>query len=136
MKEKIKDILWTIQAFIRQPIVPIVSVQYIMDNKCSYTGNNYMTDKYVYYWKGDFKTGKSVKVRSLDLARYKLKENRLNMTRYEDENSRLYSQIVDWEEKLERVTKVNTTDLGETFVKNEIIKILKGELEDNYENNV
>ena len=38
--------------------------------------------------------------------------------------------------KLERVMKVNTIDLGETFIKNEIIKILKGELENNYEDNV
>lgn len=120
-----KDILWSIRSFIVQPIVPIVSVQYIMDNKCYYTGNNYMTDKYVYYWKGDFKTGKSVKVRSLDLARYKLKENHLNMIRYEDENSRLYSQIVNWEEKLEKVKEVQTHDLGENFVKNEIINILE-----------
>ena len=129
MKEKIKDILWSIQAFIRQPIVPTVSMQYIISNDCSYMANNPMNDKYVYYWKGDFKKGKTVKVKALDHLRHDFRDIEL-------ENELLSSEKREWEDNLQRVMKVTTTDLGETFVKNEIIKILKGELEDDYENDI
>lgn len=129
MEEKIKDILWSIQAFIRQPIIPTVSMEYLFKHDCSYMANNPIKDKYVYYWEGDFKKGKTVKVKALDHLRHEF-------TKIELENELLSSEKREWEDKLQRVMKVTTTDLGETFVKNEIIKILKGELEDDYENDI
>lgn len=136
MKEKIKDILWAIQAFIRQPIVPTVSMKYIISNDCSYMANNPMNDKYVYYWKGDLKKGKTVKVKALDHLRHDFRDIELENELLSSTERNFESTTKEWEEKLRRVMKVTTTDLGETFVKNEIIKILKGELEDDYENEI
>ena len=85
MKEIIKDMLWYIRAFLCQPTVPTVSIQYIIDNNCSYTANDFMIDKYVYYWKGDYKTGKAVKVRSLDMARYEYTKLKEKLNKYENE---------------------------------------------------
>lgn len=122
MKEKIKDILWSIRAFILQPIVPTVSMQYLFNNDCSYIANNCLKDKYVYYWKGDFKKGKAVKVKALDHLRHEYRE-------IEMENELLSSAEHHWKEKLERVKEVKTFDPGENFVKNEIVKILEEGLE-------
>lgn len=129
MNEKIEDIIWRIKGFIRQPIIPTVSIQYLFDKDCSYAANDPMKDKYVYYYEGDFIKGKTVKVKALDHLRHDFKK-------LEIENEFLSSENRDWEEKLQKVMKVKTTDLGENFVKNEIIKILKGELEDNDENDI
>lgn len=136
MKEKIKDILRAIQSFIRQPIVPTVSMKYIIRNDCSYIANNPMKNKYVYYWKGDLKKGKTVKVKALDHLRHDFRKIELENELLSSAERELDSTTKEWEKKLERVMKVKTTDLGETFVKNEIIKILKGELEDDYENEI
>ena len=70
IKNIFKDVIWSIKAFIAQPIIPIVSMEYVLDNDGSYLANDFMTDKYVYYWIGDFKSGKQVKVKALDVARY------------------------------------------------------------------
>ena len=51
-----------------------VSMDYVIKNDGSWMSGDFMTDKYVKYWIGDFKTGKSVKVKSLDVARYKYQE--------------------------------------------------------------
>jgi len=136
MKEKIKDILWAIQSFIRQPIVPTVSMQYIISNDCSYIANNPMKNKYVYYWKGDIKKGKTVKVKALDHLRHDFRDIELENEFLSADKRNLEYTTKEWEKKLEKVIKVETHDLGETFVKNEIIKILKGELEDDYENEI
>ena len=123
MKEKIKDILWSIRAFILQPIVPTVSMKYLFDKDCSYTANNPMKNKYVYYWEGDFKKGKAVKVRAIDHLRHDYIE-------LEAEKEELEWEKRNWEDRIQKVMKVETHDLGENFVKNEIIRILKGEFED------
>ena len=123
MKEKIKDILWSIRAFILQPIIPTVSMKYLFDKDCSYTANNPMKNKYVYYWEGDFKKGKAVKVRAIDHLRHYYIE-------LEAEKEELEWEKRNWEDRIQKVMKVETHDLGENFVKNEIIRILKGEFED------
>jgi hypothetical protein len=68
--KKFKEIIDNVKSFVAQPIVPTVSMDYVLENDGYYSGNDFMTDKYVYYWVGDFKSGKSVKVKSLDVARY------------------------------------------------------------------
>ena len=80
----IKDLLWNIKAFLHQPIIPTVSMHYIIIHNGSYLGNDFMKDKYVYYWIGDFNTGSKVKVQSLDVARYKYIELAHTITRMEE----------------------------------------------------
>lgn len=70
----IKDLFWNVKTFLHQPIIPTVSMNHVIIHNGSYLGNDFMKDKYVYYWIGDFKTGKEVKVKSLDVARYRYKE--------------------------------------------------------------
>jgi hypothetical protein len=67
----IKDLLWNIKAFLHQPIIPTVPMNYVIIHNGSHLGNDFMKDRYEYYWIGDFKTGRQVKVRSLDIARYR-----------------------------------------------------------------
>jgi hypothetical protein len=78
IKNIFDDVIWNIKAFIAQPIIPTVSMQYVLDNDGTYSSNDFMSDKYVYYWIGDFKTGKQVKVKSLDVARYEITKRRIN----------------------------------------------------------
>ena len=66
----ISNILWNIKAFISQPIIPTVSMKYIIEHDGTYSSNNMLKDRYVYYWIGDFKTGKQVKVKSIDVLRH------------------------------------------------------------------
>lgn len=52
-------------------LVPTVSLDYIIKHNCSYVANDYLNDPYVYYWEGDFKTGRQVKVKSIDILKDK-----------------------------------------------------------------
>ena len=52
-------------------LVPTVSPDYIIKHKCSYVANDYFHNSYVYYWNGDFKTGRKVKVKTIDFLRGK-----------------------------------------------------------------
>lgn len=61
MKEKIEDILWTIKAFIYQPVIFRKSIEWIIEHEGSYNGIS-ANNKWVYYWVGDFKKGKQYKV--------------------------------------------------------------------------
>lgn len=79
----IKDLFWNVKTFLHQPIIPIVSMEKVIAHNGSYLGNDFMKDKYVYYWIGDFKTGKEVKVKSLDVARYRYIELANIITRME-----------------------------------------------------
>ena len=77
IKDMIDNTVWSVKSFFAQPIIPTVSMDYVIENDGSYLGNDFMSDKYVYYWIGNFKTGKKVKVKSLDVARYQY--NQLKM---------------------------------------------------------
>ena len=72
-KEFFESLIWNIKSFFYQPIVPIVSMNYVLEHNGSYSSNNMLTDKYVYYWIGDFKTGKAVKVKSIDVLKHEYK---------------------------------------------------------------
>jgi hypothetical protein len=50
-------------------LVPTVSLDYIIKHNCSYIANDYLNDPYVYYWEGDLKTGRQVKVKSIDILK-------------------------------------------------------------------
>lgn len=47
----------------------IVSLDYVKQHNGSWSANSPEEDDYVYYWIGDFKTGKEVRVRSLEILR-------------------------------------------------------------------
>ena len=68
--DKIIHIINSISKFAYQLITPTVSIEYVIENDCSWSANSFLTDKYVYYWVGDSKNGQSVKVKSLDAIRY------------------------------------------------------------------
>ena len=70
----LSNILWNIKAFISQPIIPTVSMKYVIEHCGTYSANNMLKDRYVYYWIGNFKTGKQVKVKSIDVLRYEYKK--------------------------------------------------------------
>lgn len=74
MKMTISNILWNIKAFLSQPIIPTVSMKYIIEHGGTYSANNMLKDRYVYYWIGNFKTGKQVKVKSIDVLRHEYKK--------------------------------------------------------------
>ena len=83
IKESFESLIWSIKAFLSQPYIPIVSMDYVITHNGSYSSNDFMTNKYVYYWIGDFKTGKQVKVKSIDVLKYeylqlKTREERIN----------------------------------------------------------
>lgn len=109
--KKLKDVLWYIRAYILQPKIPVVSVQYILDKGCSYTANDYMKDKYVYYWEGDFKKGKEVKVKSLDILRYEYSKLELE---YDDKKTEILGLI----------DQIKTHDIKEDSIKNKIVDII------------
>jgi len=50
-------------------LIPTVSLDYIIEHNCSYVANDFLKDPYIYYWEGDFKTGRQVKVKSIDILR-------------------------------------------------------------------
>ena len=52
-------------------LIPTVSLDYIIKHNCSYAANDYLKDPYVYYWEGDLKTGRQVKVKSIDILKDK-----------------------------------------------------------------
>lgn len=68
--DKIIDIINSISNFIYQLTTPTVSMDYVIQHDGSWSANDFLTDKYVYYWIGDFKTGRAVKVKAIDAARY------------------------------------------------------------------
>ena len=72
-KQFFEDLIWNIKSFIYQPFVHTVTMDYVITQNGSYSSNNMLTDKYVYYWIGDFKTGKAVKVKSIDVLRHEYK---------------------------------------------------------------
>lgn len=53
---------------------PTVSYQYVKEHRCSYSANTPEKDEYVYYWEGDFRTGREVKVKSVEILRQILNE--------------------------------------------------------------
>lgn len=63
MKKKVKEFLnnvaWYVKGFLRQPVVPKKSVEWVIAHEGSYDGSN---DKYAFYWIGNFKKGYTVKV--------------------------------------------------------------------------
>ena len=59
---KVKDFIWNIKAFIKQPIIPIKTMEWVTENNCSYIGES-ENGKWRYYWYGNFKTGHQVKIR-------------------------------------------------------------------------
>lgn len=69
IKEIFEDVIWNIGAFLRQPIIPQKSVEWVVANDCSYSGIS-ANRKWTYYWYGDFKTGYQVKVDSYENAAY------------------------------------------------------------------
>lgn len=83
LQKKIKTYLdeatWNITSFLYQPIVPTVTYEYVINNDGSYSSNNMMIDDYVYYWIGDSKSGKEVKVKSVDVLRHEYKKLRAEM---------------------------------------------------------
>lgn len=74
---KIINIINSISNFIYQLITPTVSMEYVIENDCSWLANSFLTDKYVYYWIGDSKNEQSVKVKSLDAIRYAYRQLRM-----------------------------------------------------------
>ena len=70
MKEKIleffEDVIWTIKAYISQPIVPEKTYQWVVDNDCSYNGES-KNGKWRYYWYGNFINGYEVKVKKSEI---------------------------------------------------------------------
>lgn len=78
--DKIIDVINSISNFTYQLITPTVSMEYVIENDGSWSANDFLTDKYVYYWIGDFKNGQSVKVKSLDAIRYAYRQLRMDMT--------------------------------------------------------
>ena len=55
-----KEPLWTLRSFLLQPIVFTKTEAWVKNHNCSYSGSS---NKYDYYWYGDFNTGKQVKIR-------------------------------------------------------------------------
>ncbi len=121
MKERIKNILWCIGAFLHQPIVPTVSIDYILKNDCSYIANDFMTDDYVLYWDGDLKKGREVKVKAIDIARYEYNRCYLDTEEAVNKADHLLGDLY------KKVKAVETHDLGENLVKNEILGIIRGD---------
>ena len=68
-----------------QDEIPTVSIDYVIKNGCSWTSNYCSKDEYIYYWDGDFESGKQVKVPALEQARYELTQamNKLNEREYD-----------------------------------------------------
>lgn len=65
----------------RPSIIPTVSLDYVKEHNGSWSANNPEEDNYVYYWIGDFKTGKEVKVKSIEVLRDMV--DNLNLEIYE-----------------------------------------------------
>lgn len=61
-KEFIENVTWNIKAFILQPIIPVKTMDWVIANNCSWSGNS-GNGKWQYYWYKDFKTGYQVKVK-------------------------------------------------------------------------
>ena len=61
---------WTIRAYILQPIVPVKHLDYVLEHNGTWSAGDMLTDKYCEYWVGDFKKGKAVKVRSIEVVRH------------------------------------------------------------------
>ena len=78
IKEKLENIVWNIKAVLHQPIVHKVNLQYVLDKNLSWSCS---TDKWCYYWEGDFKTGKEVKVSRIEYLEWE--RNRLETKIYE-----------------------------------------------------
>lgn len=49
-------------------------MEYVIEHGGTYSANNMLKDRYVYYWIGNFKTGKQVKVKSIDVLRHEYKK--------------------------------------------------------------
>jgi hypothetical protein len=80
VRDFFEDAIWTIKAFIAQPIIPIVSLDYIKENAGSWNGNNAETDKYVFYEVND----KIVKVRAIEVLRDLVSEKQSRIYELED----------------------------------------------------
>ena len=86
IKEFFEDLVWNIKAFLTQPYTPIVSMDYVITHNGSYSSNDFMTDKYVHYWIGDFNTGKEVKVKSADVLKYEYNKLKFELTEIKRNN--------------------------------------------------
>lgn len=53
---------------------PVVSINYVLRNNGTWMSGDFLKDKYERHWIGDFKTGKAVRVKALDVGRYKYKK--------------------------------------------------------------
>lgn len=62
LKEFIEDTLWNIKAFLAQPIIPTVTIVFVMDNDGEWICDS-KDGQYSYYWIGDDKTGYQVRVK-------------------------------------------------------------------------
>lgn len=80
MMNKFKDIIWNIRA----SFIPTVTYDYIKKHDGSWSANYPEKDNYVYYWIGDFKTGKQVKVKSIEILKDMI--DYLNLEIYELQN--------------------------------------------------
>lgn len=80
MKDFFEDAIWTVKAFIAQPVIPIVSLDYVKEYDGSWNGNNAEVDKYVFYEVND----KIVKVRAIEVLRDLVSEKQSRIFELED----------------------------------------------------
>ena len=62
MREIIDKVLFTIKAFIHQPIILTKSMDFVKKHNGSFSGAD-ENNTYAYYWINDYKTGYEVKVK-------------------------------------------------------------------------
>lgn len=77
---------------------PTVSYRYVREHNCVYSANLAEKDDYVYYWEGDFRTGREVKVKSIEILRHRLMEKELDICN-------LHYQLDDMERDLNCLAK-------------------------------
>lgn len=80
VKEFFEAAIWNVKSFLHQPIIPIVSLDYVEENHGTWDGGYAEKDKYVYYCVNN----KTVKVKALEVLRQNFFETQAALYDYKD----------------------------------------------------